>query len=80
MWALPLLMISACMAVLCSWAVRGATDVGRVLWTLAFALAVLGYPAGYLVGMFAGPRSTRTHHSSPAPDPPPERIEPIGPR
>jgi hypothetical protein len=79
LWALPLLMICACLGAFCAWLWHGPIDVVRVVWTLAFALAVLGYPAAVLSAMFGNPRSrsTRDHSGQRPPDPPPERIEPM---
>jgi hypothetical protein len=78
MWFLPLLMMCACLVGLCNWAVQGPTTVGRILWTLAFGLAMVGCPVAHLVAMMSGPDPTRSYSPAPpAAPPPPVPVEPM---
>lgn len=61
LWAAPVLSMCSCLAAFCAWVWHGPTAVVRGMWAAAFALAVLGYPAAVLLGMFASPWPAGAH-------------------
>lgn len=64
-WFLPLAMVVLCI-VLSTWALLGRSDVLRVIWSLAFFLAVISCPFAYLIAIMMGTGALQPSYGQPA--------------